>query len=141
MSKAYHSIVEYKVLDAPVVNDVVAITSTAVTLSGQSGALVVFGITSGSTVTLPSPKLGLSYDFVIGAVGDHKISGSGNILGGLSNCSATTASVNCAGVTKGNINFWSTAGSVIGDTVSLKSNGSFWFAKGLTNAAASVSFS
>jgi hypothetical protein len=45
--------------------EVVSVTSNTTLVAGQSGALVVLGVASGATVTLPTPKEGMQFDVAV----------------------------------------------------------------------------
>ena len=109
--------------------EIIPITAATTLDIKQSGALVVFDVASGATVTLPSPTLGAYFDFQTATT---ITSGSAKVLTGLStefllgaistvNSGATTAQAFAAnGTTHRSVNGnGTTTGGIIGDNFRL----------------------
>ena len=45
--------------------EVISVTANRTLVAEESGALVVLGVASGATVTLPSPQVGMQFDFTV----------------------------------------------------------------------------
>ena len=97
----------------------------------KSGEIIVLNATGGSAVTLSAPEVGVSYRFIVGATGGHTIAApSASILGSVTSSVTATAatSILTTGAAKTVIS--TTAGSVIGDSVLLVSNGGAYYVSG-----------
>lgn len=114
-------------------------TSQSLTTSQSGSLFTITGGAGGATYSLPSPSIGLSYDFVlVGLSGASNITvaATSTLLYGYILGSATR--VACSGNT--NVIFVRTNGAV-GDKVSFVSDGTNWYVQGLSQNAGGFSTS
>ena len=103
---------------------------SAITLSPKhSGDIIILNATSGSAVTLPVPSAGLLYRFIVSNTGAHVLTAPSACINGAIAISQYSTSANLAtGVAKTVIK--TTAGSLIGDQITLVGTDSKYFLSG-----------
>jgi hypothetical protein len=104
---------------------------SAITLAPKhSGDIIMLNATGGSAVTLPSPSAGLLYRFVVTNTGAHVITAPTACINGAIAISQFSTSANLAtGAAKTVIK--TTAGSLIGDQITLLGTDSKYFLSGV----------
>ena len=118
------------------------VVSAATTLTKDQSGCTVSADTSGAyTITLPSLQPHLSYRFVARAVGAlvAVTCGAGNFVRGFVSTSAGAAAQSAVvanGTTHIKVNFTATA--VIGDYFDLYCDGTRWYVRGASQAAAGI---
>jgi len=100
----------------------------------------VLSLAAGFEVTLPSPKAGKRFKFIVGLVptsGDYTVvsKGGANIIQGIQNVNNTLV----AGSDEDTITFAQTNAD-IGDWIELESDGTNWYSVGQSFAASSFTF-
>lgn len=105
----------------------------AITLTpNHSGDFIALNATGGSAVTLPSPSAGLLYRFVVTNTGAHVITAPTACINGAIAISQYSTSANLAtGAAKTVIK--TTAGSLIGDQITLIGTDSKYFLSGVVS--------
>lgn len=113
---------------------------SSITLSpSESGDIIALNATGGSAVALPTPLSGLMYRFIVTNTGAHTLTApSACINGAISNAVFNTGANLATGAAKTSIA--TTAGSVIGDTITLVGNGSKYFVSGTVTNFNAVRF-
>jgi hypothetical protein len=107
--------------------------------AAESGDIVTLNATSGSAVTLPSPSTGLLYRFIITNTGPHTLTApTACINGAVVNAVFNTGSNLATGAAKTSIA--ATAGSVIGDSLTLMGTGTNYFLSGNVSNFNAVKF-
>ena len=123
---------------------VYSITGATYTVkAGQSGALFALNKADGITITLPAPASGLCFDFVVATAPTTAATvvtnGSANIIHGQivtsADGTATTTAASSDTVT------FAANTAIIGDRISLVSDGTSYFVTGFCAAAAGVTTS
>ncbi len=95
----------------------------------HSGDIVLLNATSGSAISLPRPSSGLVFKFVVSNTGAHTISApSACINGALGNAVFNTGANLATGAAKTSIS--TTAGSAIGDSLTLVGTSDKYFLSG-----------
>ena len=95
----------------------------------QSGDLITLNATGGSAVSLPTPLPGLIYQFVVSNTGAHTVTALTACINGAVGFAVSSSIANLAtGAAKTEIA--TTAGSVIGDSFTLVSDGTKYFLRG-----------
>ena len=132
MSQSYKVLHEFKSLTVGQTLLQVSPVGTSATLSNtQSGYLSTLNSTSGSSVRLPAPSAGLSFPFVVSALGPHTITAPASTLFGCINCAVPTTGslINLTNVTGSSV-LLTTSGSTIGDRITFVSDGTKYFVSG-----------
>lgn len=129
-----------KIADHLTANGSVAevVTATNALTEGESGKTLYLSAAAGFTTTLPLPKAGLYFRFIVktaptGAAYIIVTNGSANIMYGMVLERAGAAGV--AGVARDTFNFVA-GSSIIGDWVEFESDGTNWYYRGMTDVAA-----
>ena len=132
MSQSYKTIHEFSSIALGQTLLSVNNAGTAITLDAtKSGEIIVLNATGGSAVTLSAPEVGLSYRFIVGATGGHTITApSATILGSVTSAITATAATSILTTGAAKTIIHTTAGSVIGDSISLVSNGGAYYVSG-----------
>ena len=121
----------------------ISVTTAAVTLTKYDiGAQVVLNRAAGSAITLPSPRDGAEFRFVVGTAPTTAYTiataGSSNIIkGGVNELEVDTADDGPYSNAGDLITFVANV-AVVGDYVDLRSDGTSWFLRGQTNADGGV---
>jgi len=111
-----------------------AMTALGTLTAADSGKLITLGTAGGFTVTLPKPAAGLEYTFVVKVAPTTAYiiltdSVANIIQGGASSPEDAQGSVSCAAASD-TITFVANK-AVIGDRISLISDGTYWYCTGL----------
>jgi hypothetical protein len=114
---------------------------SAITLTpNHSGDIITLNATGGSAVTLPTPSAGLLYRFVVTNTGAHVITAPSACINGAIAISQYSTSANLAtGAAKTVIK--TTAGSLIGDQITLLGTDSKYFLSGVVGVFNGVTIS
>lgn len=131
----------------PVVNAGEVVTTTNVITEAESGTTFYLSSATDFVSTLPAPKLGLRYKFVVKTAATttaHTIitagaSGGANIIYGMVATADGAASVLAS--QEDTISLTKTAtGGIVGDTVEVESDGTNWYVTGQVSVAAGITF-
>lgn len=140
MSKSYLAIHDFQAIN--VSQSLTQVNNAGNSLSpkvSESGEVILLNSTSGSTVSLPAPKLGLQFTFIVSNTGAHVVSAStACINGAISNAVFNTGANLATGAAKTNI--LTTTGSAIGDTFKLISTDSKYYLSGNVSNFNAVKF-
>ena len=103
---------------------------SAITMgTSHSGDIVTLNATAGSAVTLPVPKSGLFYQFIVTNTGPHTLTAPSACINGALGFAVSSSTASLAtGAAKTSIS--TTAGSVVGDSFNLVSDGSKYYLRG-----------
>lgn len=129
MSKRYLTVQEFGNITVAQSTLDVNLAGTSLTLgNSHSGDLIVLNATSGSVLALPSPVAGLNYHLVVRNTGPHTITAqSACIIGSVATALGSVGSL-ATGSAKTTIS--TTAGSAVGDSLSLTCDGTYYYLKG-----------
>lgn len=113
---------------------------SSITLTpAESGDLIALNATGGSVVSLPTPLSGLMYRFVVTNTGAHTLTApSACINGAIVNAVFNTGANLATGAAKTSIA--TTAGSAIGDSLTLLGDGTRYFLSGTVTNFNAVKF-
>jgi hypothetical protein len=117
------------------------LTAAYTLVNEDSGTMFRLNLAAGFAVTLPLPSVGLTYEFFVGTAptGSYTIvtNGAAAILNGkATNSAAGSGSTSTTGTT---ITFVLNQ-AVIGDYVKVFSDGTYWYATGISKVAAGITF-
>ena len=121
---------------------VTTLTAASTLTAAQSGTTFFLSATTEFATTLPAPAAGLVYTFIVGAApsgANYTVvtASSANIIKG--QAYPASGDAGDTGTADDTISFVS-GSSVAGDTVTLVSDGTSWFAKAFCAVAAGVTF-
>lgn len=130
MSHSYYANHEFASIKAASQKSIVVNLTGATTLTtGQSGTHFFVSSTAATAVTLPAATAGVNFQITVGATAaSHSIVAPSAILHGTIIGAASTGGGLMSPAASTSLT--TTAGSAIGDTVSLTSNGAKWFVNG-----------
>ena len=116
--------------------NVVALTAATTLTYAQSGKTFTLGTAGGFAVTLPTPKAGTVYEFFVKVAPTTAYTvvtaSSANIIyGAVASAEDAAGSVACAAASD-TISFVANK-AIIGDSIKLISDGTYWYAKGFCN--------
>ena len=142
MAQSYKTIHDFQSLN--VSDSLLSVTraGTGATLGSlQSGNLITLNSTTGSLITLPAPTVGFSFPFVVAALGAHTITAPTSTLFGAINCAVPTAgsTLNVCSATGSSV-LLTTAGSSIGDRITIVSDGVNYYISGTVAHFNSIKF-
>jgi hypothetical protein len=132
MSKSFNTVHNFgQVVSAQTYDSVTFAGSSLTVTPGNSGDVIVLNATSGSAVTLPAPAAGFKANFVVGlTAASHTISAPSAVVYGNVLTANTTGGI---AITTAKTNIATTAGSVIGDRISVTSDGVNYYISGFTS--------
>lgn len=112
----------------------VSILTASTSIGSLSGSTILVASTTGLTLSLPSPQQGLKYDiFISSTAASHSlVAPSASLVGSVLPATATAGVAMFSGAAKTSLT--SSAGSAVGDNISVVSDGSKWFVKGSSSA-------
>jgi hypothetical protein len=118
----------------------ISIDNTSRTLlDTESGAMVFLGGSGIATVTLPAMgEAGVYFDFMTTDVLRHVINGGASLLQGCIHHNTAATTIGRVAVTNAVSITMHASSQAIGDRMRITSNGTNWYAEGLTNAAVTV---
>lgn len=128
MSKSFNTIHEFSNITVKQTHVTVQSAGTNLALRmGDSGGVIMLNSTSGSTITLPTASSGINYKFIVSNTGAHSITSmSSNIYGKL--MAGSTGGI--LSITSAKSVIRTTSGSMIGDDITLQSDGINYYVSG-----------
>ena len=128
MSKSFNTIHEFSNITVKKTHLTVKQAGTTLALkTDDSGDIIMLNSTNGSIISLPSPSSGINYKFIVSNTGAHSItSTSSNIYGKL----MAGATGGILSITSAKSVIYTTSGSMIGDDITLQSDGKNYYVSG-----------
>ena len=115
------------------------VTTTNVITAAETGKTFYLNLAGGFTSTLPAPAIGLEYMFIVQTAPTTAYivttDSGANVIEGMADVNSTLV----LAANEDKINFAANT-AIVGDWVSVKSNGTSWFVTGQSGAAGGITF-
>ena len=131
MAQSYKTIHDFQFLNVDESNvNIVRAGTNKILTNLENGDVIILNATAGSIVNLPVPQAGSSFTFIVSANGAHTVAAPTASIYGSIACSIANTASNMLTTGPAKTVIATTAGSTIGDTFIVLSDGTNFYVRG-----------